>query len=225
MDKRLLPKLNKQALPVILWNLTPVLGVLFFHWEAVSVFICYALETIVVGVFNVFRLTAVYYYGLPQQSDESGVLGLAVIPFFIFHYFLFVFIQLNIFFPLSGVNSFGFWSVWNAIEKFMTVKSTNAALIAFVVSCTYSFVSDFILTGAYTQKTMMEQMFEPYPRIFVQQFVVILGSMIFHITGNGWFILIIFITIKIYLDLLLKDTDPLAWAKEQMATEKGNSES
>ncbi|MCW5909115.1 MAG: hypothetical protein KIS94_14715 [Chitinophagales bacterium] len=225
MDKRLLPELNRQAIPIVLWNLTPVLGVLLFEWQPVSVFICYALETIVIGIFNVFRLTAVYYYGLPQKPDESGVSGLAVIPFFIFHYFFFVFVQLSIFFPLSGVNSFGPFGALNAIEKFMTIKSTNAALVAFVVSCAYSFITDFILTGAYTKKTMLEQMFEPYPRIFVQQFVVILGSMVFSLTGNGWFILVIFIAFKMYLDLLLKDADLIAWAREQAAKEKPDSES
>jgi hypothetical protein len=62
---------------------------------------------------------------------------------------------------------------------------------------------------------MSEQMFEPYSRIIVQQFVVILGSMIFHLTGSGWPVLIIFIFIKTYLDLLLKGMDLIAWAKAQ----------
>ena len=69
------------------------------------------------------------------------------------------------------------------------------------------FANDFILTGKYTKRTMGEQMFEPYPRIIVQQFVVILGGFVFTVTGSGYPVLVIFVAIKIYLDLLLKDFD------------------
>jgi hypothetical protein len=215
-----IPKLNRGSIPVILWNLTPILGVVFLHWKPETVFICYALETIVVGIFNVFRLTAVYHYGLPPGPDESGINGLAIIPFFLFHYFFFVFVQLSLFFPLSGSAGHGPLGAVNYIMDFATDKSTNIALAAYVVNCGFAFVNDFILTGAYTKKTMMEQMFEPYPRIIVQQFVVILGSMVFHLTGNGWPVLILFIAIKTYLDLLLNGMDIIAWVKLQAEKEK-----
>lgn len=140
------PKLDKGSIPIILWNLTPILGAIFLHWKPESVFICYALETIVIGIFNVFRLTAVYYYGLPPAPDETGVTGLGIIPFFIFHYFFFVFVQLSLFFPLSGNDGFGPLGAIKHTIKFAADKTTNIALAAYVVNCGFAFVNDFILT-------------------------------------------------------------------------------
>ena len=203
------PKLDKNSIPVILWNLFPFLGVLFLNWKPESVFICYALETIVVGGFNVFRMVAVYYYGLPPKPDETGVTGLAMIPFFVVHYFFFVFIQLAIFFSgsVGAGSSFGPAVVMQVILSLMQKDSYNISLVSFVVNNALGFVNDFILNGKYTKRTMAEQMFEPYPRIFVQQLVVIVGGFIFSVTGNGYPVLVIFVVIKIYLDLLLKDFD------------------
>ncbi len=216
---RLKPRFDKSSLPIILWNLTPLAGVLFLGWEPVSVFICYALETIVLGIFNAIKLLVVHYYGLPPQPDETGVKGWWIIPFFLFHYFFFVFVQLSIFFSILNFgSSFGITSLFRNIVQFMTVESTNIALAVFTINSSLQFVNGFIMNGAYTQRSMGEQMFEPYPRIFVQQFVVILGAFVFQITGSGWPILIIFILIKAYFDLLLKDLNLVAWAKKAQAS-------
>ena len=199
----------------MLWNLTPLAGVLWLGWEPVSVFICYALETIVIGIFNVFKLVACYYFGLPPKPDEKGIQGLWLIPFFLFHYFFFVFIQLSLFFPvLSTDPGFGITAIYHNILQFMTVKSTNLALAVYTIHCAQQFVNNFILDGTYTRRTMAEQMFEPYQRIFVQQFVVIIGAFVYQITGNGWPVLFLFIGIKTYFDLLLKDMDLIAWARQ-----------
>lgn len=198
------PKLDKNSIPVILWNLVPFAGVLFLHWKPESVFVCYALETIVIGLFNVFKLVAVYYYGLPPKPDETGVKGLGIIPFFIVHYYFFVFVQLSIFFSGSSNGVSGTFAVLGSL---LTDSTYYTALGAFIINCALNFVNDFILNAKYTRRTMSEQMFEPYPRIIVQQFVVILGGFIFNVTGNGYPVLVIFVALKIYLDLLLKDID------------------
>ncbi len=215
------PQLDKRSISIILWNLTPLAGVVFLGWEPASVFICYALETIVIGIFNAIKLLVVHYYGLPTPSSDKGVKGLMIIPFFLVHYFLFVFVQLSLFFPLlNAQTSIGISAIYQNITLFMTVKSTNIALSIFTINCGLQFVSGFIMNGAYTKRTMGEQMFEPYPRIFVQQFVVILGAFIFHIIGSGWTILIVFILIKAYFDLLLKDLDLIALAKKAQVSAK-----
>ena len=196
------PKLDRNAIPVILLNLFPLVGVIWMGWKPESVFICYALETIVVGVFNIFKMLTVYHYGLPPAPDETGVTGLAMIPFFVVHYFFFVFVQLSIFF--SGDKYGGLLPTLYAL---MGQRSYSMALGAFVINNGLGFINGFMVSGIYTKRTMAEQMFEPYPRIFVQQLVVIIGGFVFSVTGNGYPVLAVFIGIKVYLDLLLKDFD------------------
>jgi hypothetical protein len=199
------PKLNLASLSVVLWNLTPLVGVFLLGWKPISVFVFYALETIVIGAFNVLRLIAVYYYGKPPGPDESGVTGLGIIPFFIVHYSFFVFVQLSIFFSTAGLGSFSINNILGNPGSAPNLPFSNFVLLAFVINNTYLFVNDFILTGAYTQRTMGQQMFEPYPRIFVQQFVVILGTFLYVISGSGMALLVIFMLVKTYFDLVLKD--------------------
>jgi hypothetical protein len=60
----------------------------------------------------------------------------------------------------------------------------------------------------------------------VQQFVVILGVFLFALTGNGWPVLIVFIGIKTYLDLILKDFsfDLLKKMEEEMKERQDRKE-
>ncbi|MFN8288483.1 MAG: DUF6498-containing protein [Chitinophagales bacterium] len=219
-----IPKLDRSSLPIVLWNLTPFIGVVAFGWAPISVFICYALETIVIGIFNVFKLIAVNYFGLPPASDEKGVQGLAVIPFFLVHYYMFVFIQLSIFFPMAGTDGLGPIDFVKKIFSFTANADYNVALGLFVVNNAYLFVTDFILPRAYEKRTVLQQMFEPYTRIFVQQFVVILGAMVYTVFGSGLFVLILLVVIKTWVDLLFYRKGLLEWAKEKQAEVKAFEE-
>lgn len=218
------PKFDRSSVSIILWNLTPVLGVLFFNWEPMSVFVCYALETIIVGAFNVLRLIAVYRFGLPQAADETGVSGLAIIPFFLVHYYFFVFIQLSFFLPAMGAPGFGPISAAQYIFKLAFSKSYLFAFGLFMVNNVFIYIFDFIGSGIYRQRTMAQQMFEPYTRIFVQQFVVILGSMVFTLSGSGMFVLILLVIIKTWADLLFFRGGLLEWAKEKQAELKAQEQ-
>lgn len=192
------PKLDRGSIPVILWNLFPLAGVLFAGWKPESVFVCYALETIVVGIFNIFRLLAIHYNGIPK--DEKKLNGLILIPFFVIHFYGFVLVQLQIFF--SGTD---YGNVFTALAAIVHERSYSIALGAFVLNSLYAFINGFILNARYKQRTMGQQMFEPYPRVLMQQAVVILGGFIFVLTGNGYPVLIVFVALKMFVDLIPMD--------------------
>lgn len=219
----LVPVINRASIPVILWNLTPFIGYLFLGWEAITVFMCYAMETIMLGVFNVFKLLLVYKYGLPQAADEKGVSGLGIIPFFIFHYYFFVFVQLSVFMGTANFAGHSGFDVVGLVKDFMQQRDAQIALAVFTTSTAYSTVADFILPGVYRQRTMMRQMFEPYGRIFVQQFVVILGSMLYLFFGGALF-LAVFVGIKTWFDLLFTGRSLLDWAIEKQKELKARGE-
>jgi hypothetical protein len=63
-------------------------------------------------------------------------------------------------------------------------------------------VFDFFLSGNYKTISMGRLMFEPYMRIFVQQFVVILGS-IFITFGAGKVFILVFVIAKIFFELFV----------------------
>ena len=200
------PRLNRESIPLIAWNLFPLFGVLALGWKPENVFILYALETIVAGAFNVLKLIAVYRHGQPPSASETGVNGVGIIPFFIIHYYMFVAIQLSIFFD-GSTGTFGPLGVIHHIIQYLGQDSFNASLGVYIMNSAWLYFGDFLQSGKYTRRTMSEQMFEPYPRIFIQQIVVIMGGFIFSVTGNAYPILFLFVGIKMYADLLLQGFD------------------
>ncbi|RZL97748.1 MAG: hypothetical protein EOO88_62125 [Pedobacter sp.] len=73
---------------------------------------------------------------------------------------------------------------------------------AFVVSYVAQNFLPFIISGKYRQTSMMLVMFEPYGRIFIQQFTVILGSM-FLTFGWGKGFIVVFAAAKLFFDLYI----------------------
>jgi hypothetical protein len=192
------PKLDRRTIPIILWNLFPVMGVVFSGWKPESVFICYALETVVVGIFNVFRMLAINYVSSPIDKQKSGLLCLGMVSFFLVHYYFIVFIQLFIFFK----DGYIYDSVFQAIPAIVREGSYTFALGACVINNAYSFINGFIIPGTFTKRTMGWQMFEPYSRVFMQQAVVMTGGFIFTLTGNAYPVLIVFVAAKIFVDIV-----------------------
>jgi hypothetical protein len=96
-------------------------------------------------------------------------------------------------------------------------------LLIFVAYYTLQNLFDFFLSGNYKTISMGRLMFEPYIRIFVQQFVVILGSM-FLSFGAGKVFILVFVIAKIFFELFVNFNRLLAIAekRQQLKNEREN---
>lgn len=195
--------LTSKNLALILINLVPLYGVLFLGWQAIVIILFYVAETIMVGVLHVFKMTALYIMNhknplalAVDRSGNSGVSGLGLIPFFIFHFGFFVFIQMMV---------FGGFTDKNLLQSFYQLFTGNykyALAIIFITKLTL-LISDLFWDTEVETKLPDDVFFEPYPRIFVQQFMVILGGW-FAIFSKGILgYLIILIACKTFLDLAI----------------------
>ena len=195
--------LTSKNLALLLINIVPLYGVLFLGWQAIIIILFYVAETIMVGVIHVFKMTALYImnHNNPKalavdRSANSGVSGLGLIPFFIFHFGFFVFIQMMV---------FGGFTDQNLIKSFGMLFTGNykyAMAIIFITKLTL-LVSELFWDPEVETKLPDDVFFEPYLRIFVQQFMVILGGWltIFNKSVMGY--LIILILCKTTLDLFI----------------------
>jgi hypothetical protein len=198
-------KLSQSDYFIIAANLIPIYGVLFENWSAREVFLVYCLETIIVGIYNLIKMglvTAVRktdtWYNGPSQTRQHGLFFMF---FFLVHYGMFVAIQMGIFFGVSNIasdNSIGFFSFFYKWPQLLT-KDAYYMLAGFIISYGFSMIYNFILSGQYRTISLMQIMFQPYIRIFIQQFAVILGSM-FLSFGAGAVFIIIFAAIKIFFE-------------------------
>lgn len=126
--------------------------------------------------------------------------------FFLIHYGFFVFIQMGIFLSISGIKGLGMGpsSTFEFVLHFPKYLSSYAQwlLLSFTIAYGLGILKDFVINGRYKTTSLNEQMFTPYARIFIQQFVVILGSF-FIMFGGGKTFILIFVVVKIFFELLL----------------------
>ncbi len=87
-------------------------------------------------------------------------------------------------------------------------------LLLFIAYYTAQSFFEFFNDGAYKKISLGRQMFEPYLRIFVQQFVVIAGSF-FLVFGAGKIFILIFVLVKIFFELFVNLSRLLALAEKK----------
>ena len=204
---------------LILVNLIPLYGVWFEGWNARQIFLVYCMETVIIGIINVIKMACVTIFVRSKETWENGgsvsmQSGWLFIFFFIFHYGFFVFIQTQIFFAVSGTIPDGsFMMKYSKIPELLGPNG-RLLLLIFITYYTLQNLLGFFASGNYKTISMGRLMFEPYMRIFVQQFVVILGSM-FLTFGAGKIFVLIFIAAKIFFELFINFDRFLAIAEKR----------
>lgn len=221
-------KLTASEWLLIIVNLIPLYGVWFEGWNASEVFLVYCLETVIIGIVNVLKMACVTIFVRPKDVWQNGgsttmQSGWFFIFFFIIHYGFFVFVQTQIFFNVSGLIPDG--SFFMNYSKIPGLLGNNGKLLLliFITYYTLQTVFDFFQSGKYKDISMGRLMFEPYMRIFVQQFVVILGS-IFLSFGAGKVFILVFVIAKIFFELFVNFNRFLAISekREQLKNEREN---
>jgi hypothetical protein len=202
-----LRKLTTSDYFLILVNLVPVYGVWFEGWNAAQIFLVFCLETVIIGIFNVLKMACVTMFVKPKDvwSTNGGITmvgGLFFIIFFIVHYGFFVFIQTQIFFSVSGlIKNSSTFGVYSDIPKALG-NDGQLLLLIFITYYTLHTLYNFFLSGEYKRISMGQLMFQPYGRIFIQQFVVIVGSMFLTMGFDKIFILVL-VLVKVGFDLFI----------------------
>jgi len=200
-------KLTRGDWIIIIVNLIPVFGVWFLGWGAVEVFTVYALETLITGILTVLKLMIAT---LSRKTDTwhnlaatSRVSGLFFIVFFILHFGIFAAVQTSIFSGVADISPPGkgamhfFLNWWEYITK-----DTAWMLGGFVIGYLARDFIPFLIKKEYKTVPMMVLMFQPYGRILIQQFTVILGSMFLTFKLGKIFILV-FSLVKIFVEVFL----------------------
>ncbi len=202
-----LRKLTTGDYLLIIANLIPVYGVWFEGWNAAQMFLVFCLETVIIGIFNVVKMACVTLFVRPRdiwQNNGGHTLksGLFFIIFFIFHFGFFVFVQTQIFFGVSGlIKDSSMFGMYREIPQALGNEG-QLLLLIFISYYTLHTLYTFFLSGEYKTISLNKLMFQPYGRIFIQQFVVIVGSMFLSMGFNKPFILVL-VLVKIGFELYI----------------------
>lgn len=188
-------------------NIIPLIGVWLYGWNARHIFLVYCMETVIIGFINVIKMACVTLFVRKAdvwENNGGGSMqsGWLFILFFILHYSFFVFVQTQLFFGVTGMLPNGSMIMNYAKIPELLGADGRLLLLIFIAYYTVQNVFGFFASGAFKTISMSRLMFEPYMRIFVQQFVVILGS-IFLTFGGGKIFVLIFVLAKIFFEVYI----------------------
>jgi hypothetical protein len=202
---------------LILANLVPLVGVLWFGWDVWGILIIYWLENGIYGLFNVLkmrraegpedgspmgaadtrrRLSGFTVNGRPPSGTDKA----ALIPFFIMHYGIFwvvhgIFVLLLPLFAFTGADG---------APDFGTTLNPLAILLVVVclfISHGLSYRLNYIGRGEYLRTTAAQQMFAPYGRLVILHITIIFGAVLIGMTGAPAAAIVVLVLVKIVLDL------------------------
>lgn len=225
----MLKKITISKLFLLLVNLIPLWGVWAEGWNALEVFVVYCLESVIIGLYNILKMSITSMVvkkadWTPESDSPTMVSGPFFILFFLVHYGFFVAIQISIFISFTGLESkLGVGNVWDFIWNFRKYLSMNSQwlLLVFVISYGLILLKDFILNGAYKTANLGTLLFQPYGRIFIQQFTVIVGSLFIGL-GNGQVFITIFVAIRIYFDVFINFDRIIKLIEKRQAMKSGS---
>jgi hypothetical protein len=204
---------------LILANLVPLAGVLWFGWSVRTVLIVYWLENGVVGAFNVlkmlhaegtdpvrpevivapdgrrFRVAATARSVIPPRFER-----IAAIPFFIAHY--------GVFWLVHGifVLTLPLFAIAAADQALSTDTSPEpgqilVVLVLLAISHGVSYRLNFIGRGEYLRVSPTRQAMAPYGRLVILHVTIIIGGVAIAVTGASVAAIVVLVLLKTTMDL------------------------
>lgn len=176
------------ALALIVANLIPVAGTVYLGWNLGDVMVLYWAESAIIGFFNLLKMAVIGRW----LALFTGTFFIAHFGAFMAIHFLFIWgIFIKGFDDASGdLNEVAqhFFLLW-------------PALLALLVSHGISFFTNYLGRKEYKDRSIKDQMSEPYSRVVLMHFVIILGGGLAMILGSPTIILLLIIAGKIVLDV------------------------
>jgi hypothetical protein len=228
-------------LALVLANLIPLAGVLYWGWSVFEIVLLYWIENLILGFITVLKMLTsqpqvsnghlnidMPVRGGPRQipvpagvSVEKMMVGLKVflIPFFIIHYGMFCMAHGTFVFALFSEESFtGDLRALDQLIPGPLLWVVGALLVSHLIS----FLINYIGRGEYRRTNPMTLMMAPYKRIVVLHLTIIFGAGLTMLMGSPFWLLALLIGLKILMDIRahLKERNRFS----QSATDSSSSE-
>lgn len=166
--------------------------------EAYAVLFGYFLETIIIGVFNVFKMYLAYKY------HDKKIASLFYIPFFLVHYGGFIAIQSIFLFAIFSISGNNFikepFHILQNFSAILQLEGMNIVIPLLIGTQLMKFIFDYILPRKFEKFSTKEIMFKPYFRIVIQQFTVIIGSFFMMFSSGSIMAAMLLILLRFIVD-------------------------
>jgi hypothetical protein len=232
---------------ILISNLVPVVGVVFFGWSVFSLIMLYWFESLAVGLFNLLAMLTAGAFGSTKGFSILGCLGGFFSGlFFTVHYGSFMFVH-GVFlmaggrffdfmrFPvedaspdtlLLGIFREGLEYLSRALSSPGAYLTSEVfALTLIFLSLAWQFVSEFLREKQYIQKDPMDLMARPYPRVILMHLTILFGALPVLLLKLPAVVMVLFMAIKTTVDLRQYNKQAAQVAVEKAAAASGDTTS
>ena len=177
------------TLALIIANLVPLAGAALLGWNLSDVMVLYWAESAIIGVFNVGKIIVIgRWFAVLAAPFFLGHFGGFMSIHFLFIYTIFIEGPRQMTDNSLGEVALLFGALW-------------PALAALFISHAFSFFKNFLGRREYRQRTVKNQMSEPYSRIVFMHLVLIFGGGLTLVLGESAPVLMVVIVLKIWMDV------------------------
>lgn len=206
-------KASVSVFALIVANLVPLIGALFFNWDATLILALFWIENLIIGAFNLIKMFSLGVYHKDTSAFFKSV-------FFTFHYGAFCSVHGVILWDILGLaeldktlyfssESMGVLTIFTegAVVLFAFIDKFEPqiwlGIVALLISHFVSFIEHFILRGNIFKNNAKELMMKPYVQIFILHAGLIFGAAAVEKFGSHIWLLIIIVLFKVTVDLVL----------------------
>ncbi|HEY3418890.1 MAG TPA: DUF6498-containing protein [Armatimonadota bacterium] len=185
---------------LLVGTVMPLIGVLFFGWDLLTVMLIYWAENLVIGLYNVAKMTAVLGWGEESSTPEGSILD---IPFFVVHYGAFCFVHGGF---LAPIISHTHEHAAGLLAGQITAHPWTGpalALIMLIVGHGTAFVDHFLRNSEYQRVSTHTLLFQPSGRVVLLHVTLLFGALLIVVTGKKVAMLALLVLLKLMLDLVL----------------------
>ncbi len=198
---------------LVLANLTPMIGVLFWGWDIAVVVLIYWMENLVVGFYNLLKMAFAPVHHPGQHLGKLFLMG-----FFSIHYggfcaihgiFLVQFLKVGNDFNMNVTGSFGplvfLDLLFGVIAHLWVVLGDQLwiPLAALMISHGVSLVENYFLKGERLTLQTKDLMGQPYGRIVLVHLAILTSAFFIFSFGSPLPLLILLVLGKLILDAVM----------------------
>lgn len=189
------------ALLLIVVNMIPLCGVLFFGWSLFSIMLLYWLENGIIGFFNIFKIAR----ASAPRSEDAGFTAnrrsasspnkAVLIAFFVLHY--------GLFWTVHGIFVFVFFGLVFSSEARGDFDPAGVAIAAGALFLSHgvSYFVNFLGKDEDLTVSPDRQMLEPYPRVVALHVTILAGGLLAGFLGAPLAALVVLVLLKTAIDL------------------------
>ncbi len=192
---------------LVVANLVPLVGVLFYDWELKNVMLLYWIENLIVGAINILRIVF-------MANDQHLLSRLFASGFFTLHYGIFCMAHGALLFELLAIRIDGLEEMFSPIDMLLNAsliirflqdtmgETAILALFAMLISHGLSLRMHYFKNGERRRMTVSKAMHLPYQRIVVMHIGLIAGAFLIEEFGSPLYLLLALIVAKVATDVV-----------------------